>query len=200
MMVGERMLLLRNKNNNMKYGIAILLALVSFGINAQEVIKKTKSNEIKLNVFNTLIFKSVDVTYEYLLNDASAVGLSFFANMNNEFNDGPNYNEKIAVTPYYRHYFSRKYAMGFFMEAFGMFNTQEIETIYYYPESDYESNTGIDQSNNFALGFALGGKFVSSRGFIFEFFGGIGRNLFTSSDYISTEFVPRLGINLGYRF
>ena len=199
-MAGEQMRLLKNSNDNMKNQITILLVLVSIGLYGQEPEQKNKSNEVKINVFNTLIFKSVDVTYEYLLNDASAFGLSFLANLNNDYSNGPSYNEKIAITPYYRHYFSRKYAMGFFMEAFGMFNTQDIETIYYYPNGIEDSSVETDTSNNFALGFALGGKFVSSRGFIFEFFGGIGRNLFTSNDFISTEFVPRLGINLGYRF
>ena len=89
--------------------------------------------------------------------------------------------------------------MGFFIEAFGMFNKQELDEYYYY---DYFEEPDITpgQTNNFALGFSLGGKFVSSKGFVFEFFGGIGRNLFTSNDYDSTEFVPRLGISLGYRF
>jgi len=178
--------------------IALFATLVSF---SQEEETKKRSNEAKLNVFNALIFKSVDLTYEYLINDESAVGLSFMVNLNDEFSDGPTYNEEYAITPYYRHYFSSKYAMGFFIEAFGMFNKQEIDEYYYYYD-DYieEPETIPGQSNNFALGFSLGGKFVSNKGFVFEFFGGIGRNLFTSNDFDSTEFVPRLGISLGYRF
>lgn len=199
-MVGEQMRLLRNKQDYMKTQVTTLLILIALSSYGQETAQKTKSNEVKINVFNTLIFKSVDISYEYLLNDASAFGLSFLANLNNEYSDGPSYNEKIGITPYYRHYFSSKYAMGFFMEAFGMFNTQDVETIYYYPNGIEDSNIETGTSNNFAFGFALGGKFVSSKGFIFEFFGGIGRNLFTSNDFISTEFVPRVGINLGYRF
>lgn len=168
--------------------IIIFTSIVSF---AQENEIKKRSNEVKLNVFNALIFKSLDLTYEYLINEESSVGLSFLVNLNNDFNEGPDYNEKYAVTPYYRHFFSRKYAMGFFIEAFGMYNNQEL----YIADSSYNG-----PSNNFALGFSLGGKFVSSKGFVFEFFGGIGRNLFSSNNSDSTEFVPRLGISLGYRF
>jgi hypothetical protein len=187
------------KNKMKKYItiIIILTSVVSFG---QEQEKKIRSNEIKLNVFNALIFKSFDLTYEYLINDESAAGLSFMVNLNDDFSDGPDYNEEYAITPYYRHYFSSKYAMGFFIEAFGMFNKQEIDEYYYYDDYFQEPEIIQESSNNFALGFSLGGKFVSSKGFVFEFFGGIGRNLFTSSDFNSTEFVPRLGISLGYRF
>jgi hypothetical protein len=183
----------------MKKHIAIFLIFTTFVSFSQEEESKKRSNEAKLNVFNALIFKSLDLTYEYLINDESAVGLSFMVNLNDEFSDGPTYNEEYSITPYYRHFFSSKYAMGFFIEAFGMFNKQEIDDYYYY---DYIEEPDITprQSNNFALGFSLGGKFVSNKGFIFEFFGGIGRNLFTSNDYDSTEFVPRLGISLGYRF
>ena len=178
--------------------IIIFYSLIAIG---QEQIEKKRSNEVKLNVFNALIFKSFDLTYEYLINDESTVGLSFMVNLNDEFSDGPDYNEEYSITPYYRHYFSRKYAMGFFIEAFGMFSKQEIvEYDYYYDYIFEEPDRTPRPSNNFALGFSIGGKFVSSKGFIFEFFGGIGRNLFTSNDLYNSEFVPRLGISLGYRF
>ncbi len=186
----------------MKYFVIIIIIFTSLASFGQEQEIKKKTNEIKLNVFNALIFKSFDLTYEYLINDESSVGLSFMANLNNDFSDGPDYNEKYAITPYYRHFFSRKYAMGFFIEAFGMYNNQEIDQYYYDYNDDYfaEPDITVPRTNNFALGFSIGGKFVSSKGFVFEFFGGIGRNLFSSNDANSTEFVPRLGISLGYRF
>lgn len=181
----------------MKIFITIILLLAISVCFAQEKESKKRVNEAKLNVFNALIFKSIDLTYEYLINDESAVGLSFMVNLNDDYSDGPTYNEEYSITPYYRHFFSRKYAMGFFIEAFGMFNKQEVDEYDYYFE---EQVVNVGYSNNFALGFSLGGKFVSSKGFVFEFFGGIGRNLFISNSLNSTEFVPRLGISLGYRF
>lgn len=184
----------------MKKLITITLLFITFVSFGQENEKKEKSHELKLNAFNTLIFKSIDASYEYLLNDESAVGISFLINLNDKNSDGPNYYEEFAITPYYRHYFSKKYAMGFFMEAFGMYNIQKDYYYYdYYYENDYAQSES-KKTTNFALGFAIGGKFVSNKGFIFEFFGGIGRNLFTSNSNDNTEFVPRLGISLGYRF
>ena len=186
-----------------KKTITIILLFTTFICFSQEKEIKKKSNEVKLNVFNALIFKSIDLTYEYLINDESSVGLSFMVNLNNDFSEGPDYNEKYAITPYYRHFFSRKYAMGFFIEAFGMYNTQEYnyyDDEYYYDDYIQKLDNNSKQTNNFALGFSIGGKFVSRNGFVFEFFGGVGRNIFSSNEQYNYEFVPRLGVSLGYRF
>ena len=181
----------------------ITLLLITINSFAQEEITKDKSHELKLNALNTLIFKSIDVSYEYLINEESSVGISFLVNLNDNDTDGPYYNETFAITPYYRHYFSRKYAAGFFMEGFGMYNVQDS---YYY---DYLSSSSThfeephettNKTNNFALGISLGAKFVSEKGFAFEFFAGIGRNLFTSDSENNFEVVPRLGTSFGYRF
>ncbi len=185
----------------MKRSIIIIILFISVSSFAQEVIKKEKSHELKINAFNTLIFKSIDVSYEYLINDESSVGISFLVNLNDENSDGPDYNETFAITPYYRHFFSRKYAWGFFMEAFGMYNTQESDYYdYYYEGVNYVSSHSLNKTNNFALGVSIGAKFVSQKGFVFEFFAGIGRNLFTSDSDNNFELVPRLGTSFGYRF
>jgi hypothetical protein len=57
-----------------------------------------------------------------------------------------------------------------------------------------------ETSNNFAIGMSVGGKFVSKKGFAFEFYGGVGRNLSQSNNDVGSEIVPRLGASLGYRF
>ncbi len=182
----------------MKKLIVITLFFITFNSLAQEVVNKEKSHELKLNAFNIILFKSIETSYEYLINDESSVGISLLVNLNDDNSDGPNYNETFAITPYYRHFFSRKYAWGFFVEGFGMFNTQELDS-YYYDGFNGGSNN-VEKTTNFALGLSLGAKFVSEKGFVFEFYGGIGRNLFTSnSDYYS-EIVPRLGTSFGYRF
>ena len=185
----------------MKKIITITLLFIAASAFAQEVIKKEKSHEIKINAFNTIIFKSIDLSYEYLINDESSVGVSFLVNLNDENSDGPNYNETFALTTYYRHFFSRKYAWGFFMEAFGMYNTQESDNYdYYYEDVNYISSHSVHKTDNFALGISIGAKFVSQKGFVFEFFAGVGRNLFTSDSSNNYELVPRLGTSFGYRF
>ena len=186
----------------MKKILFLLLLLVScFSFSQEE--ENTKHHEVKINLFNAIIFKSADFTYEYLIDSESSVGVSIFFNLHEahdtSLENGLVYNEEFALTPYYRHYFSSKYAWGFFMEAFGMYNVQKDFDGYY--DNDTDQTVFVDgTSNNMALGISLGGKFVSRKGFVFEFFGGFGRNLFQSNDDVGTELVPRLGGSLGFRF
>ena len=191
----------------MKKALLALLLFTSFASFAQEASQDEKVNhsEIKINAFNLIVFKSVDLSYEYLIDSESSVGASILFNLQNnedrDFEDGPVYNEKFAFTPYYRRYFSSKYAWGFFLEAFGMYNVQEDSTEYYnYDSNEYYYRDSGETSNNIAFGMAVGGKFVSKKGFLFELYGGVGRNISTSNNDIGTEFVPRLGTSLGWRF
>ncbi|MFD1294899.1 DUF3575 domain-containing protein [Lutibacter holmesii] len=160
-------------------------------------------SEIKLNVAY-LIGGMPEVSYEYLINEESSVGASILYAIDNDIDF------KFAFTPYYRFYFGKKRTAGFFVEGFGMLNvTEEHYAIYYYdvadPNSDvyYENNNNFEKNTNFALGIAVGGKFLTSSGFIFEIYGGIGRNLFNNNDYYNSdnyEFVPRFGVSVGKRF
>ena len=103
----------------------------------------------------------------------------------------------FSLTPYYRQYFSKGYAKGFFVEGFGMLNTGKEEYYSYNDITGFEEVTD-DKYTAFALGISVGGKFVTTRGFVAEIYGGIGRNL-VGSDYF-TDIVGRGGISLGYRF
>lgn len=147
-------------------------------------------NEIKFNAMY-LILGSFEATYERLLNEESGIGIS----VNVPF-IAEDWDLKYSVTPYYRYYFGKKPAQGFFGEGFGMLNTVND---YVYDESngffDYQRETITD----FALGIGIGGKWVSKRGVLLEISGGVGRNLFNNSerDY---EFIGRGGITVGYRF
>lgn len=174
--------------------------LLSFNGVAQE---NNEKSELKMNAFNLVIFKTLDASYEHILNPNSTIGVSVLANLQNEpgwlsdISEMPFYNEQFALTPYYRHFFMNRYAKGFFLEAFGMYNSQKVYDRNYFEEDE---SRYLGNSNNFAIGIALGGKVVSRRNFVFEFFGGVGRNLVNSDPDIGTELVPRVGINLGYRF
>ncbi|TWI01389.1 hypothetical protein IQ05_00970 [Flavobacterium tiangeerense] len=103
-------------------------------------------------------------------------------------------NSFYYVTPYYRAYFGKKPAAGFFVEGFGMINS-EVESNFYYDGQNY--NVREKRLTDFALGFGLGSKWVHKRGFVFEINAGVGRNLFNNNVY---DVVPRGGITLGYRF
>lgn len=189
--------------NRFFFLLLLLSSLVGFSQDDNDT--KIKHHEVKANAFNLIIFKSFDFSYEYLIDSESSIGLSTLINLQDnedtDFEDGPYYNERLALTPFYRRYFSSKYAWGFFLETFAMYNVQEDHDGHYEYDNGNEYYVYDDEtSNNFAIGISVGGKFVSRRGFAFEFYGGIGRNLTASNDDIATELVPRLGVSFGYRF
>lgn len=165
-----------------------------------------KKYEVKLNAFSLIVFSSLDVSYEYLLNKDSSFGVGVFYNFN-DINNDLYYPKRFSITPYYRWYFSEtRFARGFFVEGFGMLNTYEDKDYYY----DNNNNGSYDyktiSETDFALGISVGGKFSIKSGFTVEVYGGVGRNLFNNSNNnnnsynLENNIITRGGISLGYRF
>lgn len=167
--------------------VILFLTVFTFGYSQEKETTDFKKNEIKGNAL-FLVAGALEVTYERILNEESGVGVSLFVPYDN------NIGTKFSLSPYYRFYFGKKPAAGFFAEGFGMLNSYDFINNNYY---NGNSNTG--SRTDFALGFGLGGKWITKKGFLFEINGGIGRNLFNSSstDY---QIVGRGGITLGYRY
>ena len=173
----------------------ILMCLSSFlsGFSQEKDTVDFKRNELKGNAL-LLVIGAGEFTYERLLNEESGVGVSLFFNYDDQFYTN------FSLTPFYRFYFSKKPAAGFFVEGFGMLNSYES---YVYNNNSYDSNNSynfnVENRTDFALGFGLGSKWITKKGFLFEINAGVGRNLFNSND-TDNEIVGRGGITLGYRF
>ncbi len=157
----------------------------------------TKSNELKINAFNLIAFEHIDLSYERLLNEESSIGLSVLFSFD-EDNYGINdVRREFSLTPYYRQFFGKKYAKGFFVEAFAMLHSGEDEIYLGFDDFTFQDIVRAEKFTDFALGISAGGKFVTKRGFTAEIYLGIGRNLLNNSPF---EVVGRGGISLGYRF
>ncbi|GGD51875.1 DUF3575 domain-containing protein [Muriicola marianensis] len=157
----------------------------------------TAQNELKLNVFNLIAFKFGDITYEAIINEETSFGVGLLFRIG-EYDEDIGYDRSFSLTPFYRKYFSKGYASGFFVEGFAMLNSGNEDV---YAEFDEQTGNLIrsdEKYTDFALGVSIGGKFISKRGFLAEVYGGIGRN-FLNSDF-APEVVPRGGISLGFRF
>ena len=170
----------------------LFLSSFLFGFAQEKETTDFKRNELKINAL-MLVAGAFEITYERLLNEESAVGVSLFVPYDNTIDTN------FSLSPYYRFYFGKKPAAGFFAEGFGMLNNFEY--------SNYLSNNGSTpiytegNATDFALGFGLGGKWITKKGFVFEINSGIGRNLFnTKSKDSDIQIVGRGGISLGYRF
>lgn len=167
--------------------LLLSLTVFTFGYSQESESVSFKKNEIKINAA-FLVAGALEVSYERILNEESAFGAALYLAIVDDFE--PNF----QFTPYYRYYFGKKPAAGFFAEGFGMLNSYDNYSYSYNSSSSYsESRT------DFALGFGLGAKWITKKGFIFEINGGVGRNLFNSSD-TDYEIVGRGGITFGYRF
>jgi hypothetical protein len=171
--------------------LSFALFLVVFQTFSQEETgKKDKANgknEVHINVAY-LLGGIPEIGYEYILNEESGVGLDILFAIDNSIDF------KFALTPYYRFYFGKKKAAGFFVEGFGMINT--FNTLNEYDYFDY-FQYHYKNITDFALGASVGGKFLTTKGFVFEIYGGAGRNLFNND---SQDVVPRFGLTFGKRF
>jgi len=173
-----------------KLVLALFILATTFSYSKENNQSAFPKNEIKGNAL-LLVAGAIEITYEHLLNEESGVGVSLFVAYSDDFDTN------FALTPYYRYYFGKKPAAGFFVEGFGMLNS------YTQPASDgdwFSNYEGPEKDiTDFALGFGLGSKWITKKGFLFEINAGVGRNLFNSSD-TDYEIVGRVGITLGYRF
>lgn len=170
---------------------------------SNDVLSTFNKNELKGNAL-FLIIGAVEITYERIITEDSGAGLTFFIAY-----DENNFNMKYSVTPYYRFYFGKKPAAGFFVEGFAMYNqfdntcrNCDYDSIGYDEYGNYNpsyNNRREEVSNNFALGLGVGAKWVIKNGFLLELNAGIGRNLYKANNF-SPDFVGRGGIILGYRF
>jgi hypothetical protein len=190
-------LFLSDTNNLKNKKIRLLLLLfVSSLLISQEKEEKypqdvNKKHEVKLNSFILLAFSQFEASYEYLINNESSFGIAALVGFgDNDFSQ----DRRFSLAPYYRRYFSNKYARGFFIEGFGMLHTHRDYNGF------YDANTYIEVNDNItgvSLGISVGGKFVSKKGFTTEINIGIGRSIGNNN---SVEAVARGGISLGYRF
>lgn len=183
--------------NNMKTLLAFLLisSAIVRGWSQDMPNDEQSNNELKLNAFNLIVFSYADLSYERLLNEEASLGVSILFSLG-EDDEVLDYYRTFSITPYYRQYFSKQYAEGFFVEGFGMLNSGK--DYYYIFDEQGGSNEYGDTYTDFALGISVGGKFVTKRGFIAEIYTGLGRNLL--GDEFAPEIVGRGGISLGYRF
>nr|WP_321232552.1 DUF3575 domain-containing protein [uncultured Psychroserpens sp.] len=150
-------------------------------------------NEVKANALY-MVLGAFDITYERLLNEESAAGLNVVIPFDDDIDDLNYY-----ISPYYRLYFGKKYASGFFLEGFGLLSSANNRTAIFIDPFDSVPVIREEKVTDFALGIGLGGKWVTNNGFIGEIGFGVGRNL-TNTDDNTDDFIGKVNITVGYRF
>ena len=146
--------------------------------------------ELKLDVADALVIRSLEFSYENYLTEESSFGVSAAFNLAKQDVDF-RYNENMMITPYYRHYFTTNAQWNFFGEGFFAINSGKHEEPFV-----GNSNVSYEKYTDGALGIAIGTKYIANGGLVIDLYGGLGRNLFGSKSPI---LVPRIGLNVGWR-
>lgn len=164
-------------------GITLLLAI---GVHAQ-------SNEVKINILNTITRASVEVGYEYFTSTSSSV--EFQALINDRFSYYTENEDKEfktnSVLLAYNFYFS--YGEGAYVSPFVKYRFGDYEEV----KNNLLKTTSMD---SFILGLGLGYKWVWNNQFAFGPYANIGRNF---SEEVNERFAAvelNAGISIGYRF
>lgn len=165
-------------------GIFLMLALLALSAVGQQEPQLSR-NELKVNGLYAL-YAFPEVSYERIINTESSWGTSL------AFAVDPNYSLKVAVTPYYRWFFSKKPASGFFLEGSG--GVFFVQQDHYYGGWITETQTVAGGG----IGLSLGCKVLSDGGWVGEVYAGLGRNLMSTD--VFGNLLPRFGFCLGRRF
>ncbi|NHF61584.1 DUF3575 domain-containing protein [Flavobacteriaceae bacterium TP-CH-4] len=177
--------------------LIIVISFTFFTVKAQNQ-KDTLSqlnerkNEVKLNAYFTAL-GAFEATYERNLNKRSSVGITGLYVFNKKRDEDTNF----LISPFYRRYFGKKYASGFFLEGFGTFGSTDGKQL-----TDMDGNLTLDEGPDvldFSLGFGFGGKWATKSGITFEVMVGLGLHLF-NSDKTDHNSVNRRALSIGYRF
>jgi len=163
-------------------------------LHAQE--GEEKQNDIMISPIELIAGPALNVSYERLLNESSGIGINVALLFNSDDSiDGVT----SQISPYYRMYFGKKYASGFFIEGFApitMSNDRNYDT-YFYSDPYGNSSFEIEDNTTFGLGFGFGGKWIARKNILFEASAGIARR-FGSGNFDPITGKGMLGI--GYRF
>ena len=169
--------------------LSIAIALVSFGAFAQ-----TYKNEVKLNILNVIVRPSVELGYEYYLDDNQSVeGELMFLD---KFSYWPKGDGKFSATSFkvgYNYYFDSSDAVGFYINPF-------LKTRFgkYTEEKD-----GVDvetKLNAFIIGVGVGYTWVFNSKFVVAPYANIGRNFSGPVNERFWAVEPNAGVRLGFRF
>jgi len=158
--------------------------------------KQIGTKEFKVDFLDLLVFPALSVGYEKINDSSTAFGTTLFINLGGEDSD---WNDNLAITPYYRFYFLQSEDYG----GYGVF--AEVFTKFAFGDAEVYNLTSSTEENYFdmALGLAVGRKWINRKGFTLETLFGVGRNLLYDEESDSGDrsaASARLNISIGKRF
>lgn len=181
----------------------LLLIFIGFsGFSQQDTLggfpRDIAKNELSINAFNLVAFGAIDVAYERIIDPNSSWAIEGFILALNRESESADYvfTRTASLTGKYKYFFSERSAWGFYANGLVMLSAGEYYEDLYDRDGYYTSRVDKEYTD-LALGFGLGGKWVSKQGFFLDLSSGIGRNLLSSD---SPVIVGQFNVNLGKRF
>lgn len=178
----------------------LLFALLSTIViaNAQETESRQRKNDIVADPVMLIAVPMANLSYERLLTENMGLGVNAMITL------GSNIENFKQFSPYFRYYLGKKYAAGFFFEAFAPVTMQRNE-IYDY---NYDEATNTMQYRNqvfnnyktFGIGFGVGGKWVIKNRLVLEASGGIARRIGDVDNDNVGPLTGKIMGGVGYRF
>lgn len=151
-----------------------------------------KKNDIKINGYFTAL-GLFEATYERNLSKKSSIGITALYAFSQKYDEDVNF----LISPFYRRYFGKKYAAGFFLEGFSTLGSVDGKQL-----KDSNGNITLNEGPDvidLSLGLSLGYKWVTKSGIVFEALFGMGGNLF-NADKTDHNIINRRALSIGYRF
>ena len=172
-----------------KMFLSIAMALVSLGAFAQ-----TYKNEVKLNILNVIVRPSIELGYEYYLDDNQSVDAELM--FLDRFSYWSKNGGKFSATSFkvgYNYYFDSSDAVGFYINPF-------LKTRF---GKFTEEKDGVDvetKLNAFIIGVGVGYTWVFNSKFVVAPYANIGRNFSKPVNERFWAVEPNAGVRLGFRF
>ena len=172
-----------------KMFLSIAMALVSLGAFAQ-----TYKNEVKLNILNVIVRPSIELGYEYYLDDNQSVDAELM--LLDRFSYWSKNGGKFSATSFkvgYNYYFDSSDAVGFYINPF-------LKTRF---GKFTEEKDGVDvetKLNAFIIGVGVGYTWVFNSKFVVAPYANIGRNFSKPVNERFWAVEPNAGVRLGFRF
>jgi len=169
----------------------VLFCLLTILTYSQETKPKLPTHELRLNLLYTAVGLP-EISYEKIINNESSYGVSFAFSLDSYID--LNY----IILPYYRHYFSKKRAAGFFIEANASLGSFKGSFYGYLSDDGRYYGSDVGNRTGAGLGFSIGQKFITKQNWTANITLGVSRNI-VNNIFIDGSY-PRIEIALGKRF
>lgn len=181
-----------------KIFLALFLTAGLCSAQTADVAEKQRKNDIVTDPVLLIAVPLANISYERLISENKGVGINammFLDRKEDRF---------TQFSAYYRMYFGKKYASGFFLEGFIPVTTNSNDDYnYVYEETTgfyYTSSVNKRSITTVGIGFGVGGKWVLRNNLVIEASGGLARRFGDRDNYYFEEVTGKIMGGIGYRF